>query len=153
MCTFYVVRIVANSLNQYILYVGSHIVIKLATIFKYRIIIIAFHHTGVRNLMNTTYSPNTIIVSWDAAESPYCGGVLYYIVVISSDEYSNIIYLTVNVTVSTATYTHTFSNLRNDTNHNITVTAVNRAGAGMTTELTNVRTLSPVPPQSNDTKQ
>ena len=103
--------------------------------------------------MNTTYSPNTIIVSWDAAESPYCGGVLYYIVVISSDEYSNIIYLTVNVTVSTATYTHTFSNLRNDTNYNITVTAVNRAGAGMTTELTNVRTLSPVPPQSNDTKQ
>ena len=101
--------------------------------------------------MNTTYSPNTIIVSWDAAESPNCGGVLYYIVMISSDEYSNIIYLTVNVTVSTATYT--FSTLRNDTNHNITVTAVNRAGAGMTIELTNVRTSSPVPPQSNDTKQ
>ena len=99
--------------------------------------------------MNTTYSPNTIIVSWDAAESPYCGGVLYYIVMISSDEYSDII--TVKATPSTATYT--FSNLRNDTNYNITVTAVNRAGAGMTTELTNVRTSSPLPPQSNDTKQ
>ena len=48
----------------------------------------------------------------------------------------------VNVTVLTAT----FSNLRNDTNYNIAVTAVN---AGMTSEPTNVRTPSPAPPQSN----
>ena len=108
------------------------------------------------NLRNTTYSPNTITVRWDAANSPYCGGVLYYIVVISSDEHSNIISDIVNITVSTADvtmFTVTFSNLRNDTNHNITIIAVNRAGAGMTTELANVRTSSPLPPQSNNTKQ
>ena len=51
----------------------------------------------------------------------------------------------VNVTVLTAT----FSNLRNNTNYNIAVTAVNGAGAGMTSELTNVRTYSPAPPQNN----
>ena len=75
---------------------------------------------------------------------------------ISSDEQCNIMDDTVILTVSTADvtmFTATFSTLRYDTNYNITVIAVNRAGAGMTTELANVRTSSPLPPQSNNTKQ
>ena len=102
-------------------------------------------YVGVTNLTNTTYSPYTITVSWDAATSPYCGGVLYYTVMISSDEHCNIMNDIVNVTGLNAT----FSNLRRDTNYNITVTAVNRAGAGLTSELINVRTSSPTPSQSN----
>ena len=101
-------------------------------------------YTGVINLMNTTYSPDTIIVRWDAANSPYCGGVLYYIVMISSDGCSSTIDGIMGLTA-------TFSNLRNDTNYNIRVTAVNTAGAGMM-ELINVKTSSsPVLPQCNDT--
>ena len=92
-----------------------------------------------------TFDCNTnaveITTQWDAANSPYCGGVLYYIVMISSDIMNDI----VNVTVLTAT----FSNLRNDTNYNITVTAVNRAGAGMTTTVKNIRTASPITMQRN----
>lgn len=100
--------------------------------------------------MNTfDYNTNAveITVQWDAANSPYCGGVLYYIVMISSDEHSNITNDIVNVTVLTAT----FSNLRNDTNYNITVTAVNRAGAGMATTVKNIRTSSPITMQHNVT--
>ena len=98
-----------------------------------------------------TFDCNTnaveITVRWDAANSPYCGGVLYYIVMISSDEHSNIMNDIVNVTVLTAT----FSNLRNDTNYNITVTAVNRVGAGVTTTVKNIRTSSPITMQRNTT--
>ena len=68
------------------------------------------------------------MVTWDAANSPYCG-VLYYIVMISSDEHSNIMNDTVNVT-DLSMLTATFYNLRNDTNYNVTVTPFNRVGAG-----------------------
>ena len=98
-----------------------------------------------------TFDCNTnaveITVRWDAANSPYCGGVLYYTVMISSDEHSNITNDIVNVTGLNAT----FSNLRNNTNYNITVTAVNRAGAGMTTSVMNIRTYSPIMIQHNAT--
>ena len=96
--------------------------------------------------MNTTYSEDTITVTWDAATSPYCGGVLYYIVMISSDEHSNIMNDIVNVTSLNAT----FPNLMNDTNYDITVTPYNRVVAGMTTTTENIRTSSPVPAQSNN---
>ena len=38
------------------------------------------------------FSTNTtnIEVTWDAASSPYCGEVLHYVVMISSDEQCNI---------------------------------------------------------------
>ena len=99
--------------------------------------------------MNTTNSSDTITVTWDAANSPYCGGVLYYIVMISSDEHCNIINDIVNVT-DLSLLTATFSNVMNDTYYDITVTAYNRRVAGMTTTV-NIRTSSPVPPQSNNT--
>ena len=66
---------------------------------------------------------------------------------ISSDEHSNIMNDIANVTVPTAT----FSNLRNDTNYDITVTAVSRAGDGITANLPNIRTSSPL--QSNNTSK
>ena len=96
----------------------------------------------VMNIFDCNTNTFDITVRWDAAYSPYCGEVLYYIVVISSHEHFNI---TVNVTLFNAT----FSNLRNDTNYNITVIAVNRAGAGMTNAVTNIRTSSPVMTQHN----
>ena len=102
-------------------------------------------YIGVTNLMNTTYSPYIITVRWDAANSLYSGGVLYYTVMISSDEHCTIPNDIINLTGLNTT----FSNLRSDTNYNITVTAVNEAGAGMTSELISVRTSSSTPPQSN----
>ena len=94
--------------------------------------------------MNTTYSPDAITVRWDAANSTYCGGILHYVGMISSsDGYSRTV--TINGVMGLIT---TFSNLRNDTKYNITITAVNRAGAGMM-ELINVTTSSPsVSPQN-----
>ena len=71
----------------------------------------------------------------------YC--ITYYTVMISSDGCSSTIDGIMGLTA-------TFSNLRNDTNYNITVTAVNTAGGGMM-ELINVKTSSPVLPQCNDT--
>ena len=106
------------------------------------------HHIDVTNLVNSTNRPDTITVTWNNASSPYCGGILYYIVMISSDEHSNIMNDIVNVT-DLSLLTATFSNLRNDTNYNITVTPYNRVVAGMTTTV-NIRTSSPVPTQSNN---
>ena len=99
----------------------------------------------VMNIFDCNTNTFDITVRWDAANSPYCGEVLYYIVMISSDEHFNITNDIINVTVFNAT----FSNLRNDTNYNITVTAINRAGAGMTNAVTNIRTSSPVMTQHN----
>ena len=81
-------------------------------------------------IFNSCTNETNIFVTWDAATSPYCGGVLYYIVMISSDEHSNIMNDIVNVT---SPLTATFSNLRNDTNYDVTATAYNRVGTGMTT--------------------
>ena len=94
------------------------------------------------------FNTNTanIEVTWGAAESSYCGRVLYYIAMISSNEYSNIMNNLVNVTVPTASenvFITTFSNLRNDTNYNIAVFAVNREGDGITTTKMNIILHSP----------
>ena len=111
-------------------------------------------YIGVPNLklmeiFNSCTNKTNIFVTWDAATSPYCGGVLYYIVMISSDEHSNIMNDIVNVTLP---LTATFSNLRNDTTYDVTVTAYNRVGAGMTTT-ESLRILLPEPTQrrSNNT--
>ena len=94
--------------------------------------------------MSTTNSEDTITVTWDAVPDPYCGGILYYIVMISSEEHSNIINDTVNVT---SLLTATFSNLRNDTNYDVRVTTVySRLVVGGTTTV-NIT----VPTQSNNT--
>ena len=81
-------------------------------------------------IFNSCTNKTNIFVTWDAATSRYCGGVLYYIVMISSDEHSNIMNDIVNVT---SPLTATFSNLMNNINYDVTVTAYNRVGAGMTT--------------------
>ena len=111
-------------------------------------------YVGVSNLklmeiFNSCTNKTNIFVTWDAATSRYCGGVLYYIVMISSDEHSNIMNDIVNVT---SPLTATFSNLRNNTTYDVTVTAYNRVGAGMTTT-ESLRILLPEPTQrrSNNT--
>ena len=112
---------------------------------------------GVTNLklmetFDSCTNETNITVTWDAATSPYCGRVLYYMVMISSDEHSNIVNDIVNVT---SPLTATFSNLMNGTNYNITVTPYNRGGAGMTTT-ESIRTfphVSTQPPSTYVTKQ
>ena len=96
----------------------------------------------VLNIFDCNTNTASIIVTWGFADSPYCGEVLYYIVTISSDEHSNNIMD--NVTVLNAIFT----NLTSDIKYNITVTAFNRAGAGMATVIVNLRTSSPVSLQS-----
>ena len=87
-----------------------------------------FACSGVTLLTNTTYKSDLIIVTWDPASSPYCGEVLYYQVVISSDGYVNI----TNNVVNTTSLTATFLDLRSSKLYTITVTAVNKAGSGRT---------------------
>ena len=66
-------------------------------------------------------------------------------VMISSDEHSNIMNVMMNVTELIAT----FHNLMNDTNYTITVTPYNRVVAGMSATVI-VGTSSPVSTQSNN---
>ena len=92
-------------------------------------------YIGVTNLNTqicTSSDTTTITVTWDAVNSSYCGGVLYYIVMISSDVHSNIMNDIVNVT-DLSLLTATFSNLMDDTVYNVTVTPFNRAGVGLST--------------------
>ena len=132
-------------IHTYIVYIHTY---------TYAILYIGVTDLQVMHIFDCNTNTVDITVRWVAANSPYCGGVLYYIVMISSDEHSNIMNNTVIVTVSTADVTMfnaTFSNLRNDTNYNITINAVNRAGAGMTNAVMNIRTSSPVMTQRNVT--
>ena len=66
------------------------------------------------------------MVTWDPVSSPYCGEVLYYRVVILSDEHTEINSNIVNTTGLTVT----FLDLRNYTTYTIMVAAVNKAGIG-----------------------
>ena len=104
-----------------------------------KLILIGVPNLQLMGIFNSSTNEINIIVTWDAANSSYCGGVLYYIVMISSDEHSNIMNDTVNVTDLTVT----FYNLRNDTNYDVTVTAYNRVGAGMNTTVTESIRISP----------
>ena len=81
------------------------------------------------------FRSNKITVTWDPANSPYCGEVLHYQVVISSDEYCNIM----NDSIRATSLSETFSNLKSNTSYTITVSAVNRAGIGML-EMINITT-------------
>ena len=86
-------------------------------------------YVGVTHLTNTTYRPDLIIVTWHPASSPYCREVLYYQVVISSDEHDDLPNVTINVTCLTTT----FLDLRGNTTYTITVTTANRAGCASIT--------------------
>ena len=106
-----------------------------------KLILIGVPNLQLMGIFNSGTNDINIIVTWDAANSPYCGGVLYYIVMISSD---NIIIDTVNVTDLTVT----FHNLRNDTNYDVTVTAYNRVGTRMNTTVTeSIRIFPPITTQ------
>ena len=94
-----------------------------------------FAHAGMINLRNSSYRSNKITVTWDPASSPYCGEVLHYQVVISSDEHCNI----VNDSIRATNLSATFSSLKSNTSYTITVSAVNRARIGML-EMINVTT-------------
>jgi len=92
-------------------------------------------HSGVTNLINTTFSLNLITVTWNLASSSYCGEVLYYQVVISSNEHCEIM----NNTIRTTNLSATFSALRSNTTYTIAVSAVNRARLG-SSEMVNITT-------------
>ena len=83
-----------------------------------------------------------VIVTWTNATSPYCGGVLYYMVQLSSD---SMIIDDRNVT-DLSSLTVTFRNLRNNANYEVTVTAGNSVGVGMTIN-ESIRTFLPMPSQ------
>ena len=85
--------------------------------------------SGVLNLRITSVG-GSLIVEWDPASSPYCGGVLNYQVVISLDEQ-------VVRSITTTRLIVTFHNLISDTAYSIMVVAINRAGVGAT-GITNV---------------
>ena len=70
-----------------------------------------------------------VVVTWDPARSPYCGEVLYYQVVISSDEHVNIPNSVVDVT-DLNKLSAVFTGLMNNTLYNISVTPYNRIGGG-----------------------
>ena len=73
--------------------------------------------------LTTNVKENSIAVTWESAESRYCGNVLYYV--------CNLFH---NNTVTESNHTiylnHTFENLSAGTTYNISVAAVNRVGMG-----------------------
>ena len=75
---------------------------------------------------------NIITVMWDPADSPHdCGPVLYYTVtLVNLDDTSDV--NTIKANQSRAE----FLNLKTGVSYNISVTAVNRAGAGPTSVIT-----------------
>jgi len=80
---------------------------------------------GLLNPRITIFKTASLTVVWDPASSPYCGGVLYYQVVITDGE-KPLIYVT------TAELSVPFSDLMGNRAYNISVVAVNRAGNGIT---------------------
>ena len=79
--------------------------------------------------LKSTMITNTIIrVMWESADSIDCGPVLYYEVTIMNSSYTN--------TIKTSETNATFSDLINGTNYTISVAAVNRAGTGPSSMIT-----------------
>ena len=82
------------------------------------------------NLRNPSRTFSAITVTWDPADSPNCGPVLYYTVTIV-----NLVDAAdMNTTITSQTRAE-FSNLINGTSYHISVIAVNRAGSGPTTPI------------------
>ena len=81
-------------------------------------------HIGVRNLRNITTTNDTIIVSWDAANTIFCGDVLKYYITIS---YNNGTLVNRNSTEQKA---HRFDGLESNMCYIILVLANNAAGNG-----------------------
>ena len=70
--------------------------------------------------LTTNVTTNSIVVTWESAESRYCGNVLYYI--------CNLLHN--NKSIHTIYLNHTFKQLNPGATYNISVAAVNRAGMG-----------------------
>ena len=91
-----------------------------------------YAYVGVSNLRGSKITTNTITVEWDSADSPSgCGPLLYYNVTIVNAVNARDMNST-QVTVNRAE----FSNLNNGTYYNISVAAVNRAGTGSVSTIT-----------------
>ena len=88
------------------------------------------HTVGASNLRYLTRTTNTITIVWGPADSPNCGPVLYYTVIIVNSVDAN----DMNTTVTSERGIE-FSNLTNGTSYNISVAAVNRAGTGLTSTI------------------
>ena len=105
---------------------------------------IAITDLELMGFFDCSTNATNVIVTWTNATSPYCGGVLYYMVQLSSD---NMIIDDLNVT-NLSSLTVTFRNLRNNTDHiyEVAVTAGNSVGVGITIN-ESIRTFTPMPPQ------
>ena len=133
-----------------LLRISHHIgIYKLCSVCMYVLELYLLIYVDVTNLKNTTNSEDTITVTWNNASSPYCGGVLYYIVIISPDERNGSNIMDIANVTDLSLLTATFSNLINDTYYDISVTPYNRVDAGIGVTA-NIRTSSPVPTQSNN---
>lgn len=87
------------------------------------------------NLRSTKVSSNMIAVQWKAAISRGCGPVYYIVSAVNLASSSDM------VTIVTSQTKAEFSDLANDTEYAITVTAVNRASTGPSSMI-NVTTLT-----------
>ena len=96
-------------------------------------ILLILYSAGVSNVRVLADIPRIdalVVVIWDPAHSPYCGEVLYYQVVISSDEHVDISNSIVNVT-DLNKLSAVFTGLMNNTVYNVSVTPYNRIGGGL----------------------
>jgi len=83
--------------------------------------------SGILNLRNTTFKATSLTIAWDPARSFYCGGLIYYQVVISYGGQ-------LGSNITTTGLNATFHNLMGGTTYNVTVIATNRAGNGIAEE-------------------
>jgi len=89
----------------------------------------------VLNLRNFRRTTNAIEIMWDPADSPNCGPVLYYnVIIVNSVDVNDM-----NITESSGS-TIELSNLIKSTTYIISVAAINRAGTGPTSTI-NITTL------------
>ena len=83
-------------------------------------------------LMGDISTPDDfVVVTWENASSPYCGEVLFYIVMIESDVHTDIPNNIINHTDLTVLMV-TFSSLMNNTKYTVSITPFNLIGKGPT---------------------
>ena len=121
-CKAYVCTCIVNKCSYVATGPGTYFLL-LYVLYIYNVEVRNLNYTKVGDGDNTS-----LIVTWDPAVNPQCGGVLLYLVTISSScsVMDNIIIVT-DLSKSTAT----FSNLRN-IGYNVTVAAVSRTSVGVT---------------------
>ena len=88
------------------------------------------------NLRNSSRTFSTIAVTWDPADIPYCGPVLYTVTIVNLVDVADM-----NTTTTSQTRAE-FSNLINGTSYSISVIAVNRVDSGPTTSIITSTTIT-----------